>query len=95
MACSVWNVRRTPHRARRKSAMARMSSPKARTCPPMGRTNPLSTLKNVVLPAPFGPMSPQVPPGNDSVIRSIGMTPPKRTVSSSTSITRPAPAAWA
>ena len=46
----------------------------------MGRTNPLSTLKNVVLPAPFGPISPQVPPGNVSVIRSIGMTPPKRTV---------------
>ena len=63
IACSVWNVRRTPHRARRKSAMASRSSPKAATTPAIGRTNPLSTLKNVVLPAPFGPMSPHVPAG--------------------------------
>ena len=52
----------------------------------VGRTKPLSTLKNVVLPAPFGPMRPHVPPGNVTVIRSSGMTPPNRTVRSSTSI---------
>ena len=33
------------------------------TEPPDGRTKPLSTLKNVVLPAPFGPISPHVPRG--------------------------------
>jgi hypothetical protein len=38
-------------------------------------------LKNVVLPAPLGPMSPQVAASNVTDIPSIGMTPPKRTVS--------------
>ena len=37
----------------------------ARTAPVAGDTKPLSTLKNVVLPAPFGPIRPQVPCGND------------------------------
>src|SRR5689334_5481032 len=45
------------------------------------------TLKNVVLPAPLGPIRPQVPPGNVTVIPSIGVTPPKRTLRLSTSIT--------
>ena len=40
-----------------------------------------STLKNVVLPAPFGPIRPQVPPGNATLMSSIGVTPAKRTVS--------------
>ena len=61
IACSVWNVRRRPQRARRKSAMRSRSSPNARTDPDAGATNPLRTLKNVVLPAPFGPIRPQVP----------------------------------
>ena len=61
--------------------------------PAIGRTNPLSTLKNVVLPAPFGPISPQVPAGErDASSGRSGSTPPKRTVRPSTSITRrPAP----
>ena len=60
-----------------------------------GRTNPLSTLKNVVLPAPFGPIRPHAPSGNVTVMSSSGVTPPKRTVSPSTSITLPAPPASA
>ena len=91
MACSVWNVRRRPHRDRLKSGMASRSSPKAEMLPSNGLTKPLSTLKNVVLPAPFGPISPQVAASKVNVIPSIGMTPPKRTVSCSTTITRPAP----
>ena len=67
------------------------SSPNARTTPAIGRTNPLSTLKNVVLPAPFGPIRPHVPAENVTVIRSIGTTPPNRTVNPSTSITLSAP----
>src|SRR5213080_1577028 len=31
-------------------------------CPPSGRTSPVTTLKNVVLPAPLGPMSPMMAP---------------------------------
>ena len=81
MACSVWKVRRRPQRERLKSGMASRSSPKAEILPCIGLTKPLSTLKNVVLPAPFGPISPQVAASNVSVMPSIGMTPPKRTVS--------------
>ena len=36
IACSVWNVRRRPHRARRKSAIASRSSPKPRIAPSAG-----------------------------------------------------------
>ncbi len=36
--------------------------------PAAGLTKPLSTLKKVVLPAPFGPISPQVPASNLTVI---------------------------
>ena len=87
IACSVWNVRRTPHRARRKCAIDSRSSPNAVTLPPTGLTNPLSTLKNVVLPAPLGPISPHVPLSNLTLILSSGVTPPNRTVRSETSIT--------
>ena len=53
---------------------------------PAGRS-PLSTLKNVVLPAPFGPMSPQVPASNVRLMASSEVTPPYRTV-------RPRPRSW-
>ena len=52
-----------------------------------GLTKPESTLKNVVLPAPFGPIRPQAPPGKVTLMSSIGMTPEKLTVSPLTSIT--------
>ena len=55
--------------------------------PDAGRTNPDSTLKNVVLPAPFGPMSPQTPCSNVRLILSREVTPPYLTVRSLTSIT--------
>ena len=89
IACSVWNVRRRPHRARRKSAIASRSSPKPRIAPSAGRTKPLRTLKNVVLPAPFGPIRPHVPPGKTTLTSSSGVTPANRTVRPVTSITAP------
>ena len=57
--------------------------------PAAGRTKPLRTLKNVVLPAPFGPINPQVPLGKTTLTSSIGVTPANRTVSPVTSITAP------
>ena len=42
-------------------AIESRSSPNALTLPEAGRTKPERTLKNVVLPAPLGPISPQVP----------------------------------
>src|SRR5262249_24817113 len=80
IAISVWKVRRRPHRARRKSAIFRRFSPKAGLEPVAGLTKPLITLKNVVLPAPFGPISPHVPRSNVTETPSSGVTPPKRTV---------------
>src|SRR5260370_26347591 len=87
MACSVWKVRRTPHRARRKCVSFSRSSPNARTVPEAGRTNPDKTLKNVVLPAPLGPMSPQVPLSKVRLMPSSDVTPPYLTVRFWTSIT--------
>src|SRR6185437_10519144 len=80
IAISVWNVRRSPQRARRKSAILRRFSPKAVIVPPAGLTKPLITLKKVVLPAPLGPIRPQVPLSKTTEMPSIGVTPPKRTV---------------
>ena len=68
--------------------MESRSSPKACTDPAAGFTNPLRTLKKVVLPAPLGPINPHVPAGNVTVMPSIGLTPPKRTSRSLTSIIR-------
>ena len=39
-----------------------MSRPSSRICPASGRRKPLSRLKAVVLPAPFGPMMPRIAP---------------------------------
>ena len=68
-----WGVRRT---FQTEQAIDSRSTPNARTVPAAGRTKPLSTLKNVVLPAPFGPMSPQVPCWNVRLILSSEVTPP-------------------
>src|SRR5260370_1338095 len=70
--------------------MLSRSVPKARAVPASGDVNPLNTLKNVVLPAPFGPINPQVPVGNSTLTSSSGVTPPKRTVRPSISIIGPA-----
>src|SRR5262245_35640071 len=67
--------------------MASRSVPSTSTEPSAGCTNPDSTLKNVVLPAPLGPMSPQIPSGNCTVIWSSEITPPNRTLRPATSIT--------
>src|SRR5580704_12119176 len=66
--------------------MRNRSSPKAVTPPDAGRTKPESTLKNVVLPAPFGPMRPQTPSSNRRFMPSRDVTPPYLTLRSLTSI---------
>ena len=45
---------------------------KPRIDPAAGLTKPLRTLKNVVLPAPFGPIRPHVPPGKTTLSRRSG-----------------------
>ena len=57
-----WNVRAMPAmttlRGRGGSTL-----PLSRTSPSVGRYMPVRQLKNVVLPAPLGPMSPTISPG--------------------------------
>jgi hypothetical protein len=55
---SRWNVRAMPSRDRRDGFMREMSSPSSRTKPRCGGNRPVTTLNSVVLPAPFGPISP-------------------------------------
>ena len=53
-----WKVRAIPSRARRYVRVRVTSVPPSDTEPLLGRCRPVMTLNNVVLPAPFGPISP-------------------------------------
>src|SRR3954470_9414703 len=57
-----------------------------RTRPAVGACSPVMTLNSVVLPAPFGPIKPvTVPACTLNVAELTAVTPPKRTVTPSTS----------
>src|SRR3954470_8941556 len=75
--------------------MSRRLVPSAATVPRVGRTNPLTTLKNVVLPAPLGPTSPHTPPGSSNDTPSSGLNPPNATVRSCTRSIRALPSSTA
>ena len=52
--------------------------PRNRISPAVGRVNPVTTLKTVVLPAPFGPMMPRVSPDTQAMSTSSrARRPPK------------------
>ena len=53
----IWNERIMPSRAMSAAAMAVMSRPLKSMEPAVGCRNLVSRLKQVVLPAPFGPIS--------------------------------------
>ena len=53
-----WNVRAMPAFATSCTAVGTYGSPPSRKLPLSGVYSPVSTLKNVVLPAPLGPISP-------------------------------------
>ena len=53
-----------PRAARRCGFIEVMSTPPKRTVPAFARCSPVMTLKRVVLPAPFGPMSPVTAPAS-------------------------------
>ena len=55
---TAWNVRDNPMRARRCGSSPVISSPPSRIAPSVGFWKPVSTLTIVVLPAPFGPITP-------------------------------------
>src|SRR5262245_60535177 len=61
-----------------------MSSPFNMIRPEVGRSTPVRQLKNVLLPAPFGPMIARISPRRISKLTlSSAVSPPKRTVSPS------------
>ena len=53
----IWKLRTSPRRATSAGAIAVMSRPLKRMPPAVGCRNLVIRLKQVVLPAPFGPMS--------------------------------------
>ena len=68
---SRWNVRATPRLARRCGGSLEMSRPSRATRPEVAESSPVTTLNSVVLPAPFGPMSPVTRAGS-----TVSDTPP-------------------
>ena len=60
--CTRWKVLRRPRRARVTADQCVASLPSSHTRPSFGFRTPEMTSKSVVLPAPFGPMSPQTTP---------------------------------
>ena len=57
-----WNVLPIPSRQIWAAVMCVIEPPRNRTSPDVGRVNPVTRLKTVVLPAPFGPMMPSISP---------------------------------
>ena len=66
----IWKVRETPRRQRAGAASAVTSWPRKSTCPSVGGSQPEIRWNNVVLPAPFGPMTARSSPG-----RTVRLTP--------------------
>src|SRR5690242_16006184 len=82
----IWKERESPLRARRGAGSAVMSSPANKTRPASGRKLPASWPMNVVLPAPFGPITACVSPSRTSKsMPSLARSAPKRFVSPVTS----------
>ena len=59
---TTWKVRPTPAAQIRCGGWPVISRPSKTMLPAAGRRKPLSALKSVVLPAPFGPMIPRISP---------------------------------
>src|SRR5947209_20501558 len=80
----IWYERAMPLREMRSGDAPVMSSPSNRMCPEEGRNTPVRQLKNVLLPAPFGPIIARTSPGSTAKLtRLSAVRPPKRTVRSS------------
>src|SRR5262245_27575331 len=81
-----WNVRATPLRTILNAGCFRSDEPSSRTSPESGRYRWVMTLNAVVLPAPFGPIRPEIFPSSTSKeLPSRATMPPKRSVTSRTS----------
>ena len=75
---ATWKVRPTPSRQISRGAKPAMSLPSNRIAPEFGGSWPLIVLKQVVLPAPFGPIMARNSPGATLKLTSLtARTPPK------------------
>src|SRR5690349_5800771 len=80
-----WKVRDTPSSATRCAGSASRSRPARSIRPDFGRVSRLTQSNRVVLPAPFGPISPQtLPRGTVKDTPASAVTPPNRTTRSVT-----------
>ncbi len=87
-----WKVRATPHRMTPCTGLASRSCPSKLIRPAVGCTTRVQQLNRVVLPAPFGPMNPQISPSGTRALKSDrAVTPPNRTVTFSITSTGIAP----
>jgi len=81
----TWKARAIPRATRRSGESAVPSRPSNRIAPVVGANRPLARLKNVVLPAPFGPMIAFNSPGSiESATSSIAVSLLKRFVAALT-----------
>jgi hypothetical protein len=67
----IWNERAIPRRARSYGRSFVISRPPKKIFPSEGGSSPESRLKNVVFPAPFGPMIVRTPPEGISSVTSL------------------------
>src|SRR5262245_41165131 len=75
---TTWKVRPTPMRQTSKVLRPSIGSPASRAEPASAESTPFSTLKSVVLPAPFGPMIPTISPSATAKLTSLtAFRPPK------------------
>src|SRR5437899_1625799 len=73
----IWNVRLTPRRQIAYGGRPEIRSPRNATRPASAASWPVRMLKNVVFPAPFGPMSARISPrGSSKETPSTACTPP-------------------
>src|SRR4051794_2894029 len=83
-----WKVRTTPRRATWWGLSLPRSRPSKDQVPVLGWSNPVSRLNSVVLPAPFGPISPVIPPRWTSRwSTATAVRPPKVRITPSTTTT--------
>src|SRR3989475_550736 len=89
----IWNVRLTPRRQIAYGGRPEIRSPRNATRPASAASWPVRMLKNVVFPAPFGPMSARISPrGNSKETPSPARRPPSVWRPPPTPSTTPAPA---
>ena len=82
---TFWKVRATPRRTTRYDGVLSRSFPSSTTRPSSALYRRVTTLKSVVLPAPFGPIRPVIVPSSAANETSSSATiPPNRSVTSST-----------